>query len=91
MSEAQKSDEFKAFVEDFVKQTKVRSEESDSVQQEIDLLSEQITTKSDHLRQLSERRNNLFGKNQSIRNAQTDAAMKYMTDWIEMANRRGQN
>ena len=87
MDEAQKSDNFKAFVEDFVKQTKARSEEIDSVQQEIDLLGEQITTKSDHLRQLSERRNNLFGKNQSIRNAQTDAAMKYMTDWIEMLGR----
>ena len=87
MDEAQKSDNFKAFVEDFVKQTKARSEEIDSVQQEIDLLNEQITTKSDHLRQLSERRNNLFGKNQSIRNAQTDAAMKYMTDWIEMLGR----
>ena len=89
MSEANEAGEFKAFVEDFVKQTKARSEEIDSVQQEIDLLGEQITTKSDHLRQLSERRNNLFGKNQSIRNAQTDAAMKYMTDWIEMMGRDG--
>ncbi len=87
MSEAEDSAVLTAMIKDFVGHTEARSKEIFSVQQEIDLLSEQITTKTDHLRQLSERRNNLFGKNQSIRNAQQDAAMKYMTDWIEIMAR----
>ena len=89
MSENGDSTELRTMAEDFVARTEARSKESSSVQQEIDLLNEQITTKTDHLRQLSEQRNNLFGKNQSIRNAQQDAAMKYMTDWIEMMGRDG--
>ena len=87
MSEAEKGAELVAFMEVFVYQTEARSKEMASVQQEIDLLSDQIRTKTDHLRQLSEQRNNLFGKNQSLRNDQQDAALKYMTDWAEMMTR----
>ena len=87
MSEAEERAKLVAFMEIFVEQTEARSKEMVSVQQEIDLLGEQIRTKTDHLRQLSEQRNNLFGKNQSLRNDQQDAALKYMTDWVEMMTR----
>ena len=91
MSEAEEGAELVAFMETFVEQTEARSKEMASVQQEIDLLSEQIKTKTDHVRQLSEQRNNLFGKNQSLRNDQQDAALKCMTDWVEMMTRDNQS
>ncbi len=87
MSEAEEGAELVAFMETFVEQTEVRSKEMASVQQEIDLLSEQISTKQEHLKQLSEQRNGLFGKNQSLRNTHQDAVMKYMTDFIETMSR----
>ena len=87
MSEAEESAELVDFMEAFLEQTEARSKEMGSVQQEIDLLSDQIRTKQGHLQQLSEQRNGLFVKNQSLRDAQQNAAMKYMTDWIGMMSR----
>ncbi len=67
----------------FNEQMEAHMKEMSSVEQEILLLDEQITTKDDHLRQLSAQRSGLYAKYQSIRHTKQDAVMKYMTDTIE--------
>jgi uncharacterized protein (DUF3084 family) len=91
MSETEKAAESMVLMEDFARQTEVRMEKLVSLEQEIALLTEQITTKDDHLRQLSAQRNGLHAKYQSIRNAHQDAVMKYMADFIETMARDGQS
>lgn len=91
MSETEEVSELMDFMQRFVDGTEDRMIELKSVEQEILLLTEQITTKDDHLRQLSAQRNGLHAKYQSMRNVQQDAAMKYLTDYIEMTTRHNQN
>ena len=74
-------------MEQFAQQTESRMKELVSLEHEIAVLTEQITTKDDHLRQLSAQRNGLHAKYQSIRNTHQDAVMKYMTDFIETMSR----
>ena len=83
MSENGEAAELVAFTE----QSTDRVKELMSIEQEIALLTEQITTKDEHLRQLSAQRNNLHGKYQSIRNAHQDMVMKFMMDWIGRLDR----
>ena len=83
MSEDEKVAESMTLMGDFAQQTEARMKELMSIEQDIALLTEQITTKDDHLRQLSAQRNGLHAKYQSIRNAHQDAVMQYMTDFIE--------
>ena len=87
MSEVKEPDELVALMERFSSENEIRVAEYKSVEQEAALLTDQINTKSDHIRQLSEQRNGLIVKCQSIRNVGQDAAMKYMTDCMEMMAR----
>ena len=89
MSEDRESAEFMALMERFASANEARVAEYLSVEQEAALLTDQINTKADHLRQLSEQRNGLIVKCQSIRNAGQDAGMKLMTDWMEIMSRDG--
>jgi len=84
MSEDDEGVEFMALMERFASENEARVAEYKSVEREAALLTDQINTKADHLRQLSEQRNGLIVKCQSIRNAGQDAGMKLMTDWMAM-------
>lgn len=89
MTENEEIAKLVASIERFAEGNEARRAEYKSVEQEIALLTEQINTKPDHLRQLSEQRDGLITKCQSIRNEGQGAAMKYMTGWIAMAASRG--
>ena len=87
MSEDEERAEFIASMQSFAGSNEARNADYVSTEQEIAVLTEQINAKIDHLRQLQEQRSGLIVKCQSIRNAGQDAAMKYMTDYIEMVAR----